>query len=95
MGYKLFNCKTLAVRAACVSSDWGGVSGLKKLAKSKRKLSDRQAKTSLKPNQTGSSALIDFIVYFFNSSFSKFKYLFLTPHVNQDQTKHLIKIIFL
>jgi len=50
MGYKLFNCKTLAVRAACVSSDWGGVSGLKKLAKSKRKLSDRQAKTSLKLN---------------------------------------------
>jgi len=24
MGYKLFNCKALAVRAACVPSDWGG-----------------------------------------------------------------------
>ena len=22
MGYKFFNCKALAVRAACVSSDW-------------------------------------------------------------------------
>ena len=24
MDYKLFNCKTLTVRAACVPSDWGG-----------------------------------------------------------------------
>jgi hypothetical protein len=46
MGYKFFNCKTLAV----LSSDWGGIIRLKKLAKSKRKLSDRQAKTSLKLN---------------------------------------------
>jgi hypothetical protein len=30
MGHKFFNYKALAIRAACVSSDWGGgLSGLK------------------------------------------------------------------
>ena len=47
MGYKFFNCKALAVHVCLVA---GEIIRLKKIAKSKRKLSDRQAKTSLKLN---------------------------------------------